>query len=127
MAPIAGGQFLSRNNRHKKTAAAINASDRFSIVFEEEVLATNEFNAASFTLYPNPSDNGTVFLQFGNEISNNVEVKFFNMLGQVVLASNTETMTSQKMTVNTTSLQRGVYLVEVSTNSATFTNRLIIK
>jgi hypothetical protein len=71
------------------------------------------------SVYPNPANNlVTVELQLGS--SQETEINMFNMLGQIVYASNAnESAGVSKVNIATGSLPRGVYLLQVKTATGT--------
>lgn len=77
--------------------------------------STATFTNNNFTVYPNPSK-GLVTVKADN--LTNVEV--FNTLGSKVLSTSANTF-------NTASFQNGVYIVKVTANGATATQKLIVR
>jgi hypothetical protein len=88
------------------------------------LLGVNELNSnVSFVVYPNPSNEG----QFAVNASENIEqVEVINMVGQVVL-SETNTVLSKKIQLDSSKLNNGMYAVKIrfSNNSISQTNLII--
>ena len=88
------------------------------------LLGVNELNSnVSFVVYPNPSNEG----QFAVNASENIEkVEVINMVGQVVL-SETNTVLSKKIQLDSSKLNKGMYAVKIrfSNNSISQTNLII--
>jgi hypothetical protein len=88
------------------------------------LLGVNELNSnISFVVYPNPSNEG----QFAVNASENIEkVEVINMVGQVVL-SETNTVLSKKIQLDSSKLNKGMYAVKIrfSNNSISQTNLII--
>ena len=83
-------------------------------------LSVNNFNANSFSLYPNPTNTGSVTISSTN--SNAISVQVFDILGKQV---KNETLTNN--TLNVSNLKTGVYIVKITQNNATTTKKLVIK
>ena len=87
-------------------------------------LGVNELNSnVSFVVYPNPTNEG----QFAVNASENIEqVEVINMVGQVVL-SQTNTVLSKKIQLDSSKLNNGMYAVKIrfSNNSISQTSLII--
>lgn len=86
------------------------------VVVNIEALGTIDFNATTFTVYPNPVSS-TLYI---NANSNVNEVKVYNMLGQ-------EVYTAATGEVNLQDLQAGYYVVKVSFDNNTTATTKILK
>ncbi len=86
----------------------------------DATLAADNFTASAFTLYPNPTSNGTVAIQ--TETSGAVNVEIYNLLGKRALTAKN---VNGNLTVST--LNAGVYLVKVTQNGVSSTKKLIVK
>jgi bacillolysin len=75
--------------------------------------------ATGISVYPNPANNiVTVELQL--QSAQEVEINLLNMLGQIVYSSNANEATGiSKVNINSASLPRGVYLLQVKTVNGT--------
>lgn len=92
----------------------------FTIEGTETLSAGNNGNIDSFSVYPNPTVD-----RFNITGTNNLSVKgvtIFNLLGQSVL-----TVDGNTTTVDISSLNRGVYVVEILGENNTKTTRRIVK
>ncbi|NRD21907.1 T9SS type A sorting domain-containing protein [Winogradskyella litoriviva] len=83
-------------------------------------LSVNNFNANSFSLYPNPTNTGLVSISSTN--SDAISVQVFDILGKQV---KNETLTAS--TLNVSNLKSGVYIVKITQNNASVTKKLVIK
>jgi endoglucanase len=81
-------------------------------------LSTNEFDASSIKLYPNPASN---FLKI-EAISIIEKVSVYNLLGQEVLSKSPN---SETVTLDVANLQLGVYVVKTSINGKIASTRFI--
>ncbi|MFL9836853.1 T9SS type A sorting domain-containing protein [Flavobacterium sp. ST-75] len=83
-------------------------------------LDSKEFDLASFTYWPNPVKD-VLSISYSSQITT---VKVYNMVGQEVLS---QKINALEGTVNMSALQEGTYLVNVATDTATKTIRVIKK
>ncbi|WP_400076319.1 T9SS type A sorting domain-containing protein [Winogradskyella sp. R77965] len=104
-----GGQFNSDYQIFPRYASDVAA-----------VLSTNDFDANSFSLYPNPTSTGSVYISSTN--SDVMRVQIFDILGKQV---KNDTLTNN--TLNVSNLKSGVYLVKITQNDASTTKKLVIK
>jgi hypothetical protein len=81
-----------------------------------QTLGTKAFDAASFSIYPNPVNNIATIDAKGQDVKS---VAVINTLGQTVMQG-----TSDK--VDMSSLQKGIYMLQVEfTNNQTATKKII--
>ncbi len=97
-----------------------------SSVFSNTGLGELE-NQATFRMYPNPShDVAFIEAEFGNNAE--VSVKLVDMSGKEVGSKNYGIVTpGSKIPLNISTLEAGVYLVEVVINNVRMTQRLIVE
>ncbi len=110
--------FLRVTFNGASTSTGNNRMD--NIKFVAGTLSTNSFDKAGFTMYPNPTNTGSVTITTNTNQNKNVVV--FDVLGKQVLAKN---LTGN--TLNVSSLKSGIYLVQVTEGNTTSTKKLIIK
>jgi|GEM_PF-1868631 len=101
------------------------ASDRFSLVFNQTTLSTND-NAfgRNFNLYPNPTQNGVFSINTPN-LSGEVNVEISSLLGQQLYNQSLE-VEAQEIKVNAEHLSSGMYLVKLTQDGQSFTTKLIV-
>jgi hypothetical protein len=90
-----------------------------------DCLGINSADAQTgISVYPNPANNFvTVELQLGS--SQVVEMKMVNLLGETVYASKANQPAGKTpLYINTTSLARGVYLLQVKTANGIQTRKI---
>ena len=91
--------------------------DNFIVADDITGIATNVANAPSLSVYPNPSK-GNFTISLKNYKPNNpVEVNITNLIGQKVKTITTEGAVNSQIYVNTTGLEKGMYIVEVKSGS----------
>jgi hypothetical protein len=83
-------------------------------------LATNNNNITGLKVYPNPVSNGTLFIETSANAEKTVTV--FDVLGKQVL--NTKTSNNS---VNVSSLNAGVYIVNITEEGKTASIKLVIR
>ncbi|WP_178986712.1 T9SS type A sorting domain-containing protein [Winogradskyella helgolandensis] len=83
-------------------------------------LSVTNFNATTFSLYPNPTNTGSVSISSTN--SDAISVQVFDILGKQV---KNQTITNN--TLNVANLKSGVYIVKITQNNASTTKKLVIK
>jgi len=122
---LAGGLFISEVLSPTAVAlVGVSQSTPSDLIFAVEltpiVAGTNDNALSDFTLYPNPATRGVVNIE--TTMQGEKQVVVFDVLGKMVIntvISDTE--------LNVSSLNEGVYMVQVTQNDATATRKLIIK
>lgn len=98
-------------------------SERFKVVFQNQILATNDVALTSVSVYPNPVQNVVNIVSPKAAI---VNVMVYDIQGRVVLtARNTNGTTNVE--VNLSTLTSTVYFVEITTEAGVITKRVIKK
>ncbi|GAB5563695.1 MAG: hypothetical protein Wins2KO_07580 [Winogradskyella sp.] len=87
---------------------------------DNETLSLNQFDATSFSIFPNPNNTGVVTIT--SSVNEEMNVQVFDLLGKQV---KNETLTNN--TLNVSNLKTGIYLVKITQNNATVTKKLVIK
>ena len=75
-------------------------------------------------LYPNPADN-QINLIFGTEDTSDKRLSIFNMNGQLVFSK--EIPVNSGKNIDVSLLERGIYLLQVSSEKAVETRKLVIQ
>lgn len=88
--------------------------------FSVDVLSTDNFEATTFSLYPNPTHIGYVNITSSNNDVLNVQV--FDILGKQV---KNETLTNS--TLNVSNLKSGIYIMRITQNNTSTTKKLVIR
>jgi hypothetical protein len=78
---------------------------------------------SSFSVYPNPT-NGNLTINFDNSIKGNVIVKIVSVLGEEVY-NQTNIQSTEKLNVDLSKYENGVYLVQITTNNNTVIKRIV--
>lgn len=91
-----------------------------SQTFNETLSVDNSINLDQVSIYPNPTNTGSVTITSPNTDAMNVQV--FDILGKQV---KNETLTNN--TLNVSNLKSGVYILKITQNNATTTKKLVIK
>lgn len=88
-----------------------------------DVLSVNDFGARNFSIYPNPS-NGFINIKVVNDIEN-AQVSIFDLHGRRVYADRIDIFGIEE--VNATKLASGIYVLQISNGSQTYTQKIIIE
>lgn len=78
----------------------------------------------SFDVYPNPVQRGVPIKIQLNKYSSNIEIKMYNLLGQLV--SIQQAANGQFFNLNTSSLSNGFYLLQVKGQSLNLTKKILV-
>lgn len=82
---------------------------------------------STMSLYPNPAGNSTV-LKFYTETSERLDVSVLNTIGQLVFKSAVDAAVGEnRVTIDVSSLQAGIYFVSVNNGKTTSTKKLIVE
>lgn len=92
----------------------------FAVELLENTAGVNDNSLSNFSLYPNPASRGVVSIE--TETQGAKQVTVFDVLGKTVIST-----TLEGTELNISSLQEGVYMVQVTQNNATATKKLIVK
>jgi hypothetical protein len=87
-------------------------------------IATNEANTPSLAVFPNPNHGNFSVALKNYQVNNQVEVSVFNFLGQKVKMVTAESAVDNQINVNTTGLDKGMYLVQVKAGSEIATTKV---
>lgn len=104
---LAAGTYNITFNRVTKEYAITNA------------LAVNKFDANKFSVYPNPTTNSWNFTSANSEISS---VRIVDMLGKTVMSKKAS---SNEVSVDASSLSKGMYFAEIVAGNAVQTVKVI--
>lgn len=96
--------------------SASTAYDRFEIVYNTEVLNTDDFNVDSVNLFPNPTSSNYFNLQLPLDASN-YTIKMYNSLGQLLDLELIATDTNVINCKVPSSLATGIYQIVISKDS----------
>jgi hypothetical protein len=80
-------------------------------------IITNATNTPALSIFPNPNNGDFTVLLKNYQVNKEVEVSIFNYLGQKVKTVTAEGNVNNQISVNTSGLDKGMYLVEVKSGS----------
>ncbi len=107
------------------TVATTNTTIVYNESFEAFPLATTNFTKENtFKVYPNPS-NSIVNVRL-NQFVGKVNIQVVDINGRVVFTTNDDNFNVEKA-INLSSLQKGMYVLKVSTTDFNFTEKIILK
>ena len=87
---------------------------------DDPTLSTDRFDTTVFTLYPNPTNTGSITITSSNTDAMNVLV--YDILGKQV---KNETLSNN--TLDVSNLRTGIYIVKITQNAASVTKKLVIR
>ena len=95
---------------------------RYASDVDFSTLSTNNIvaNTTTFSLYPNPTSTGFVNIKTSNNEA--ISVSVYNVLGKQVINT-----TLNNTPLNVSSLNAGVYIVNINLNGNTTTKKLVVK
>jgi hypothetical protein len=80
----------------------------------------------TFDIYPNPTSNGNIFVRSNGSNRSNIELKLYNLLGQVVLKTS-GTLSNNEVIFDISNIKSGLYVTEINQNNKKFISKLIVK
>ncbi len=98
------------------------SEDRFVIRFVDTTLSSATSTFESLSLYPNPTD-GSFTIDMGQVLGNKT-ITVFNSLGQKLSSTTTD---ARSYEFNDSSLNSGMYLINISTGNESVTKKLIVR
>ncbi len=109
------------------TADALSYStNRFKIVFQNNLLNNPDFNLDNIAVFPNPVINNQFNIALPSNLTGEVTVKVINTIGQTVFQLKTEAQNTITISPNTT-LSQGMYFVELTHQEKTSSTKIIIQ
>jgi hypothetical protein len=122
---VTGGQIAAVAG---KTIVVTYDGTSLTTVTTLPALGTTKFDAKNtFTIYPNPVQN-YINIMSKNDFSGNLKVAVVNLVGQTVLDSQLEKNNSGSYSIDVKNkLSAGVYLLNISTETDTFSSKIIVK
>jgi hypothetical protein len=104
------------------------ATDRFAIVFEEEVLSTPDLQLAQVVVFPNPVHDNTVYVAANQWSNSDTTIALYTIQGQRLLEQHLTFSDSGLLTIQLPELKQGIYILNLTDNKGTrFHKKLIIK
>ena len=114
---------LTPFSKYSFSSSAINTTNRFSILFRNNSLTTNNSNPEIIkTAYIYKNTNNQAIIQLNEEVAKDASVEFFNHMGQMQLHINLQ---SQKTVLNQ-SLSTGLYVAVVKNNGKSTNLKVMI-
>lgn len=101
------------------TTANPNLSFSPGVASNQAILSNTNFKTSDFSIYPNPVNNG--ILNIKTQISGTKKIVLYDLTGRSVL----QTEINQEI-LNLSSVQSGIYLLQISIDSRSFTSKIVI-
>jgi len=94
--------------------------------FDPAALSVDNIIEGQFNVYPNPN-NGIFTVEFNNVKSDDYLLTVTNVLGQEVYTSSITSNGLNSETVDLTEFDKGIYILEISNDNATISEKIIIE
>ena len=122
---VTGGQIVPAAG---KTIVVTYDGTSLTTVTTIPALSTTNFNAKNtFTIYPNPVQN-YINIMSKNDFNGKLKVSVVNLAGQTIIDNQLEKNDSGSYSIDVKNkLSAGVYLVKISTDTDTFSSKIIVK
>ena len=100
------------------------ATQKFQVVVD--ATSVEEIGLIDFSVFPNPVSN-IANIQFNLEGAKETTIEITNMVGQTVYAENMgELFGQQNLTVDCSTFESGIYMVNIKTNDITTSKRIVV-
>jgi hypothetical protein len=98
---------------------------RFNLDFSYVGIQESQKESQSFDLFPNPT-NGHVTLLFNFSTNDNIQIKLFNLMGQLIMTDELKNKTGKtSYDMNLSALSHGMYIISVTTGDNTISEKVI--
>ncbi len=98
----------------------------FATLMEAVPLSTNETIAPTkYRVFPNPIESGDLFIESSTFTNEPLEVHMYNSTGQLVINQHIPVSADNSFTIDTSFLQRGVYVLHILSTTASDTLKVI--
>jgi len=101
------------------------ASTTFDVTVNQSTIGIESISDSEFRVYPNPSD-GNVKLALSDAYQGELQIAVFDMQGKKVYIGN-HTVYNSTIKLDFTSLEKGMYILEFSSDDVVRKTRLIIE
>ena len=106
------------------TISMCQAIDTVSVTFDD-CSGVSELSGGTVSVYPNPS-NGNFIISFSN-ISEHVSVQVVDMQGRLIYSQIEGLKVGKENVISLDNVERGVYLISVSSNKGRYTQSIVIQ
>lgn len=89
-------------------------------------ISNEEWDAAQFEVYPNPT-NGVITVLFENSNSADAEIELLSLAGQVIETLTVDHTSGNRVQMDLSDLPSGVYMVRFTQNNSTSVKRIILE
>jgi hypothetical protein len=108
--------------------AASYGADRFKVVFSaSSTLSNDQWDAKSLHIYPNPVVDNQFTIGVSSSITDKVTITIYNIIGQSVYQVSATPINNTIQVQPNVELKAGVYMVEMTNNGKTNTQKIIVK
>ena len=93
---------------------------------EQEVIASIDNNLELVNIYPNPAKNN-LNLQFVSNSTLPTQIKIYDLSGKLKLTSNVTSDNQKEISINTTSLKKGLYHIRIVYGNQSISKKIVIR
>lgn len=98
-------------------------SDREEVVVTIGTVGVEEGGLADVSVYPNPASD-VLFVNIPNSIEGTISIDLIDVAGNLIEAS---TMTAGNQTIDVSQLSKGVYVLQLTTETSRLTKQIVVK
>lgn len=98
-------------------------SDREEVVVTIGTVGVEEGELADVSVYPNPASD-VLFVNIPNSIEGTISIDLIDVAGNLIEAS---TMTAGNQTIDVSQLSKGVYVLQLTTETSRLTKQIVVK
>lgn len=92
-----------------------------------QISGTPSVLLSKFQAYPNPVNGGELFVRLADNNAENVKIELFSLLGHAVYSRKFTHLNQPEISIPTSKLKGGTYLLKVNQNGDTETIKLLVK
>ena len=123
--------YIGDGDSKKQTSKSINfvADSLLGTVSDPFIIdeTTMDLTKAHFLLYPNPSKDGFVYLEFYAQNKQNTQVMIYNVLNQLLFNSEFSIKQGYNVLKIPVNFQNGTYFLNTTIDNEPYNNKLILK
>jgi len=104
------------------------SENRFKVVFSpSSALSNDQWDAKTLRIYPNPVVDNQFTIGVSSSITDKVAITIYNIIGQSVYKVSATPINNSILVQPNVELKAGVYMVEMTNNGKTNTQKIIVK
>ncbi len=122
---IADNDLVKQNN--SMYYVSVWGKDHTGMIKTNTVSVEEPAAEESVTLYPNPVNNGKLFVEFNGTLTQvTARIEIFDMQNRLVSVNNTSIPDNQKLLLDVSSLQPGIYMLHLINNKMIYQEKFVV-